>query len=364
MNKVIKLVVVAFLLVSFTSQAQNKLGKTDDVGRIAICPLVGYIPDMPSSAKKMLLNRMGQIVSKNGMASSGNRFIMYPHVNILSQDITPTAPPMHQYTLDVTMYIADNITKTIYSSATIELTGIGKNPTKAYISALKNLNHKKPEVQDFIKEGKNQIVEYYNSKCDFILKEAESLANRKEYDFAIYTAMSIPEISKDCFMKGQDIAVTIFKQKMENECMQNIADAKAAKAKDDYDLAASYLSNILPDVGCYDDAQALLKEIEDHRCAVALGKAQGAWSSGDAYRAGRWLGEVAADSKCYQDAMALGNEIKAKLKADEDRDWDFKVKVHDDNVDMQKRAIQAVRDVGVAFGENQQPTNIQWINMD
>ena len=62
--------------------------------------------------------------------------------------------------------------------------------------------------------------------------------------------------------------------------------------------------------------------------------------------------------------MALGNEIKAKLKADEDRDWDFKVKVHDDNVDMQKRAIQAVRDVGVAFGENQQPTNIQWINMD
>ena len=31
---------------------------------------------------------------------------------------------------------------------------------------------------------------------------------------------------------------------------------------------------------------------------------------------------------------------------------------------MQKRAIQAVRDVGVAFGENQQPTNINWTNMD
>ena len=58
MNKVIKLVVVTFLLVSFTSRVgQNKLGKTDDVGRIAICPLVGYIPDMPSSAKNAL-NRM------------------------------------------------------------------------------------------------------------------------------------------------------------------------------------------------------------------------------------------------------------------------------------------------------------------
>ena len=100
--KFIKILIVVLLFAGITTQGQNKLGKTDDVGRIAICPIVGYIPDMPSSAKKMLLNKMGQIVSKNGMASSGNRFIMYPHVNILDQEITPTAPPMHQYTLDVT----------------------------------------------------------------------------------------------------------------------------------------------------------------------------------------------------------------------------------------------------------------------
>ena len=260
--------------------------------------------------------------------------------------------------------IKNNITKNIYSSATIELTGIAKNETKAYISALKRLNYKRDEVKDFIQEGKDKIVEYYNSKCDFILKDAESLSARKEFDEAIYTVMSIPDLCKDCYMKGQDVAVDIFKQKMENECMQNIADARAAKAKDDYDLAASYLSGILPDVSCYADAQALLKEIEDHRCAIALGKAKGAWSSGDSRSAGRWLGEVASDSKCYKEAMALGNEIKSKLKADEDREWDFKVKVHDDIVDIEKQAIKAVRDVGVAFGENQQPTNINWINMD
>jgi hypothetical protein len=362
--KFIKLLIVTLLFAGIATQGQNKLGKTDDVARIAICPVVGYIPDMPSSAKKMLLNRMGQITTKNGMASSGNRFIMYPHVNILSQDITPTAPPMHQYTLDLTMYIADNITKTIFSSASIELTGIAKNETKAYISALKRLNYKRPEVKTFIQDGKDKIVEYYNSKCDFILKDAESLAGRKEFDEAIYTVMSIPDICKDCYIKGQDVAVTIFKLKMENECMQNIADARAAKAKDDYDLAASYLGGILPDVSCYSDAQSLLKEIEDHRCAVALGKAKGAWSSGNSRDAGRWLGEVASDSKCYKEAMALGNEIKAKLKADEDREWDFKVKVQSDNVELEKQAIKAVRDVGVAFGENQQPTNINWINMD
>ena len=362
--KIFKSILVALLFVSFSIQAQNNLGKSDDVARIAIAPVVGSIPDMPSAAERILLNKMGQIASKNGMASAGNRFIMYPHVSIMSQDITATAPPMHAYNLDITLYIADNVTQTIFSSTTIPLKGVGKNPTKAYVGALKMLNYKRPEVKTFIQDGKDKIVEYYNSQCDFILKEAESLAGRKEFDEAIFTVMSIPDICKDCYIKGKDVAVAIFKLKMENECMQNIADARAAKAQDDYDLAASYLAGILPDVSCYSDAQSLLKEIEDHRCAIALGKAKGAWSSGNSRDAGRWLGEVASDSKCYKEAMALGNEIKAKLKADEDREWDFKVKVQSDIVELEKQAIKAVRDVGVAYGENQQPTNINWINMD
>jgi hypothetical protein len=358
-----KLIIIAFLAFGVNLNAQNKLEKTDDVGRIAICPVVGRIPDMPIAAEKMLLNKMGQITTKNGMASYGGTFIMYPHVTIMSKDITPTAPPMHAYGLDVTLYIADNITQTIFSSTTISLKGVGNNPTKAYIGALSMLNDKRPEVKTFIETAKDRIVEYYNSKCDFILKDAMSLAGRKEFDEAIYTVITIPSVCKDCYMKGQDLSIDIFKQKMENECMQNIADAKIAKTQDNYDLAASYLSGILPDVSCYADAQSLLKEIENHRCAVALGKARGAWSSGDSRSAGEWLGEVSSDSKCYKEAMALGNEIKAKLKADENREWDFKVRAHDDIVDIKKQAIRAVRDIGVAFGKNQQPTNITWINM-
>ena len=362
--KIIKSLLVALLFVCFSVQAQNNLGKSDDVSRIAIAPVIGNIPDMPASAERILLNKMGQIASKNGMASAGNRFIMYPHVSIMSQDITATAPPMHAYNLDITLYIADNITQTIFSSTTIPLKGVGNNPTKAYVGALKMLNYKRPEVKTFIQEGKDKIVEYYNSKCDFILKDAESLAGRKEFDEAIYTLITIPSVCKDCFMKGQDASVDVFKQKMENECMQNIADARAAKAKDNYDLAASYLSGILPDVSCYADAQALLKEIEDHRCAIALGKAKGAWASQNAREAGRWLGEIASDSKCNSEATALGNQIKSKLKADEDREWDFVLKVQKDQVALQKEAIKAVRDVGVAWGKNQQPTNINWTNMD
>ena len=360
----ITLTLIILIFVGVNLQAQNSLGKTDDVGRIAIKTIMPNIPDMPSGGERILLTRMAQIASKNGLASYGSRFIMYPRVDILTQDIIASAPPKHAYTLNVSLRIADNMTQTIYSTTDITLKGVGNNKTKAYISALKGLSYRHRDVQDFIEEGKTRIIEYYNSQCDFIIKEAESLAGKKEYDQAIYTLITIPSTCKDCYMKGQDASVDIFKQKMENECMQNIADARAAKAKDNYDLAASYLSGILPDVSCYADAQSLLKEIEDHRCAVALGKSKGAWASQNAREAGYWLGEVAADSKCNKEATALGNQIKAKLKADEDREWDFILKIQEDQVALEKQAIKAIRDVGVAWGENQQPTNINWTNMD
>ena len=31
---------------------------------------------------------------------------------------------------------------------------------------------------------------------------------------------------------------------------------------------------------------------------------------------------------------------------------------------LEKEAIKAIRDVGVAWGQNQQPTNVNWVNMD
>jgi hypothetical protein len=358
------LILSTLILMSLSVGAQNNLGKTDDVGRIAIKTIMPDIPDISAAGERILLTRMTQIASKNGLASYGSRFIMYPRVDVITQDVIPSAPPKYAYTLNVSLRIADNMTQTIYSTTDITLKGVGNNETKACISALKGLSYKHKDVKDFIEEGKNRIIEYYNSQCDFIIKEAEALAGKKEYDKAIYTLITIPSICKDCFMKGQDVSVEVFKQKMENECMQNIADARAAKAKDDYDLSASYLSGILPDVSCYDDAQLLLKEIEDHRCAISLGKAKGAWSSGNANSAGRWLGEIASDSRCYKEAMSLGKEIKEKLKSDEDREWNFEVKAHDDIVDMEKQAIQAIRNIGVAFGKNQQQENVNWIIND
>jgi hypothetical protein len=361
MNKFIKLILL-FLIIGLTTnsiKAQNKKGKADDLGRIIINTYVSpQVEGLPPSAKRMLNNKLSQIVSKNGMGGSSlnPRFIITPNITVLTKDITATAPPMHTYTLEITFYIGDGIEGTLFASTSMELKGVGTTETKAYIGALKRINPKNPIFKDFIEEGKTKIIEYYNSKCDFIQKEATSKADKKEFDEAIAGLLAVPEVCKECYMACQNLSVEIYKKKLENECTENIQKAIVAKTNNKWDEAASLLTKILPDVSCFDDAQKLLKEIEDHRCAEYIGKAKGAWAAMDSDAAAKWLVEISADSKCYDEAVALGNEIKTKLKKDEDKEWEFTLKKQQDNVDLQKATINAVRDVGVAYGNNQPKT--------
>ena len=357
MRKIILFVFLA--LINFSVKAQNNKGKVDDIGRIGFNTYISNnIESLPTSAKRLLANKINQITTKNGIGGSSvnPRFIITPNITILTKDITPTAPPMTALTLEVTLYLGDGITGTIFSTLSIELKGVGKNETKAYISALKRIKPKNAEIKSFIDEGKTKIIEYYNSKCDFIIKDAIIKSDKKEYEEAISNLLAVPEVCKDCYVKCQELTVDIYKKKIENECVENIQKAIVAETNNEWDEAASYLVTILPDVSCFDKAQTMLKEIKDHRCAEALGKAKGAWASLDANKAAKWLSEISADSDCYDDALVLGNEIKAKLKKDEDKEWSFKLKEQQDAVDIDKASIEAIKEIGVAYGENQPST--------
>ncbi|MCF6306553.1 MAG: hypothetical protein L3J09_01210 [Flavobacteriaceae bacterium] len=352
-------IIITLTIVNINVEAQNKKGKIDDTGRIALNAYVSpQVEGLPSSAKRMLINKLAKIVSNNGLGSGSinSRFIITPNITVLTKDLTSTAPPMTALTLDITFYIGDGIEGILFANTSLEVKGVGTNETKAYIAALKQIKAKNSVFKDFIDQGKTKIIEYYNTNCDFLQKDALVKADKKEFEDAISSLLAIPEVCKECYMSSQDLTVKIFKMKMENECLENIQKATVAKTNNEWDEAASYLTTILPDVSCYEDAQKLLVEIENHRCAEALGKAKGAWANMDSYNAAYWLSEISADSKCYKDALTLGNEIKIKLKEEEDKEWDFKLKEQQDVVDVQKATIKAARDIGVAYGDNQPKT--------
>jgi hypothetical protein len=309
--------IFALLMIGGYASAQNTAGKVDDAGRLALTPWIPpAIEGIPEGAKSLLKTKLSSIATQNGMTGGNSpRFIITANLNVLTKDITPTAPPMTAVTLEVTLCIGDGINGTKFASTSINVKGVGSNENKAYIEAVKQIRPDNAAIQSFVTNGKNKVIEYYNTQCDFIIKTAETAASVGNYEEALYQLTSVPDVCKTCFDK------------------------------------------------CMTAAGPMYKKYLDKQCKVLLSQARNAWNASQnvdgANAASEYLGQIDPDAACYKDAVALQKEIAARIKALDKREWDFQMKVHNDEVALEKAAIGAYRDVGVAYG-NGQPQNVSY----
>ena len=361
-----KILIVCFLtLVSFSIQSQNELGKSDDEARIVLST---FIPDdileNAPSARKLFATKLGQIATRNGMggggASGDNRFIISGDINILTKDITATAPVKYLVTIETTLAVGDGIDGKAFSTEYVEFKGIGNSEDKAFISAIRKINPRHKLIKQVIQQGKEKIIEYYNSRCDFILKEASALADSRKFDEAIFLLNQVPEVTKDCYDKSMDLAVEIIKRKFEFECQSKISEAKALIATGDFSGASQILNFFSQDMDCYSDVEALLKQINVGLCSKYLGEARGHWANRNSSSAANALAKINASSPCYQESLQVAKEISGYLDEKEQRDWDLNYEKYKDNLAVKNRKldnaasmIKVARDVGVAYGKNQ-----------
>lgn len=141
------------------------------------------------------------------------------------------------------------------------------------------------------------------------------LASSNEFDAAISKLIDVPEVCKSCYEKAMNAVAPIYQKKIDRQCKISILEATNAwnASQDGYaaELASDYLSRIDP------------------------------------------------NSSCYNDAKLLSEKISKRILELDKREWNFKLKEQQDNVDIQKATIKAVRDIGVAYGKNQ-PKNITY----
>lgn len=316
MKKIYFFLIISILgLKPFITKSQNNNEISDDYGRIILNTYISdNIEGLQSSAKRMLKNKMSQITSLNGIGGQAinPRFIITPNITILTKDLTSSAPPMTALTLEITLYIGDGIEGTVFSSTSKTVKGVGTNKTKAYLSGIKRINPRNPIFKDFVEDGKNKIIKYYNSKCDFIIKEAKTLESQNKFEEAIAKLMAVPKVCKECYEKSMDAVDPIFQK---------------------------YI---------------------DRQCKIALNKAKNAWNAHQnsigAEKVSKYLAEIDPEASCYNDAISLSNKIAKRIKELDRRDWDFKMKQQQDEIDLQQSRIRAARDVGVAYGRNQPKT--------
>ena len=333
------LIISIIIVLPILSFAQNSV-KPDDFGRIV---LNTYIPDkidIPTEARNLLDAKLTQIASNNGMGGSSvnERFIITANVNIGTKDIIPGPPQMIAQNIELTFFIGDAIENTIFSNVTISLKGVGTNENKAFIEAFKRINTRDKLLTTFTEQGKSKIVSYYASKCDFIIKDAMTLAKLEKYNQAIYTLSLVPEVCQDCYFKCLDALAYIFQMKIDMECEKAFNNAKTIWSS------------------------SLNKE--------------------GAKKAGEILSVIHPSSKCINDANNLISEIDKKLKEDEKKEWEFMIRQYEDNLarekelmemrkeqnarnyELEQQRISSYRAIAFEYAKNQPKTvtfnNIYW----
>lgn len=264
--KQITSIAIAILFTFNVSIAQNDKGTIDDFGRISLTPVLpNDMENMPKGSQKLFLSKLKQIATKNGLGgvSANPQFVITGNVNVIDKELTETAPPMISYNLEANFYIVDYHNKTILRNVTVELKGVGKNETKAYASAIKLINPKSSKIRNFVKKGKNKIIEYYNTQCEIILKQAKNLEKMGDYEGAIYTLINIPTVCKECHYKALNNIEPIYKKMIGEDCKNDLDSAKIAFNNNDIEKAKQYLENIEPGTDCYNKAVDLAKKINE-----------------------------------------------------------------------------------------------------
>jgi hypothetical protein len=278
------------------------------------------IPDdidgIPAMANTALTNKLYQVATANGVGGTDGfvRFFITAIPAVMTKDVLPGPPQQIAQNLEITFYIADNFDQKIFASTTISCKGVGTNDAKAYLDAIKNVSATSPQLRVFVETGKQKIIDYYALQCDNIIQKASTLAFQKAYEEAIYWLTSIPDAVTDCYPKALLETQRIYQQYIDYLCDVNLAHAKSAWVAEQ--------------------------------------------NTSGAQKAGNYLRFIYPEARCYYDAEILYNEIKAKILDD----WDFVMNMYHDRIDLESQRIDAWRDVGTSYGNNQQPNNnIHWL---
>ncbi|MDE5567395.1 MAG: hypothetical protein K2J12_03030 [Muribaculaceae bacterium] len=283
--------------------------------------------DIPSASKKLIISKMEQILTQNGYGSLNctDRFVMLAKCNILQKDIAPTTPPRISQKIEVTFILGDAVENKIYSSTTIELSGIGINETKAWQTAISGIKPANQAYKQMFNEASQKIEYFYSENCESIISQAKTLASTGKSNEAIASLIGVPDICHDCYEKAMVAATEIYQNQIDNEG------------------------------------------------AALLAKAKNAWSTSPdengANLALNYLNEISVNSSSFANAESFAETISEKVSSDREREWQLRLRQYKDEKEFREReqvnsndatmaAIAAARSVAEKWAENQSETKV------
>lgn len=296
-----------FLIAFVVNMALTTYAQNNEIQLYLYAP--NQVENIPDASMEYLINNLSSAVTADGLAAQNEymtQFILIPKVNVASKSIITNTQTQVVLNIDISLQVVDGMSGTLYASSIVNVKGVGTNETKAYNSAFRSINKNQQQIVLLVKAAKQKILSYYEAEADNIIKKANLLAAKNNYEEAFYLLSMIP-----------------------SQCCKFDASISAGLS--------------------------LWEKYKVYSCNTNLAKAEAIWVSGQDYnaaiRATEYLCQILPDSDCYAKARQLYNEIKKKVGDL----WKYEMKQYNTEAELKKAKIQAFQAIGVAYGKGQQP---------
>ena len=313
--------VIYFTKFSLCSFAQAPVQEQDVKIPISVLPV-----DDTTGFGKLMATRLQQAVSKTGMSEyESYNFVLYPKINILSHDLTSTAPTMAVINLELTLIVANGYQdkSIIFNSETFSLKGVGKSEERAMIEAARSLRSDDTKLQMFILKSRQAIVRYFAANCEAIIGEAQLMG--KQASLAV----------------GRD-------------------PVKSNTAENQFARAVSLLYNIRSaNYSCYQSSiekiNQILEDYDQFACQLYLGRAKNHWAARQIEQTVFYLNKIPPSQKCRSEVDDLLRQMDGYQERATDKDLKQEIQVLRERekaskdmletvMEGQKRETQAMKD--------------------
>lgn len=197
-----------------------------DADKLEIGVLYPQATQISLQAGNLLQNNLLQAISLNGISATDSRFMVLPRVSIVEQTVTETAPPKFVMEIEVSLFLVDLMTQTVFNQAMISTKGIGNSADQAMLAAIRNISSRNSRLKTFIVNGKDKLLAYYDANADQIIMRTQAHIARGDYQAAMAEINYVPRASTDLFNKMSELLSGIPK------AQQTLPDMMTSATKD------------------------------------------------------------------------------------------------------------------------------------
>ena len=224
---------------------------SDDSSWIKISILVPNGEDIDMSQQKRIENKILQLVSPFGIVGNGGsnpKHIIAPVLDLVSMEATSTAPTRYLAKYDVTFYVADVVSGTVFNSCHQQATGVGRSKDEAFINAMENIAPNQ-DFSSFIRESQKRIIKYFKDNGDAILAEANALELQQNYAGAIALLESIPNADDIHFSSARskiDVLIPKYLKAASDDLLTKMKVALGSSPSDTINVVAMEYYQMIP----------------------------------------------------------------------------------------------------------------------